>query len=295
MKLLYTEHSLWEFDFIKNDLLSTLQLDIEIVNRTQFKQLVKRSDIIKNTILVLNDQFEFNDIIAVVKYIQPIVIFYLSDEVGNQSRITELDQFCKIVFRQYNHRQYTYSKKSYQLPLGYPNTYINGRHSLAIPCKRIKDREIHCSFIGSMKSDRNHMATLVKQHIQNTHIVFVNNNWNINELPYSPDKCFAIYNNSIFVINGRGNCSLDCFRIYEAIVAGAIPVLVGSYDEIITTFNYNNDIPPLIYDDNWEKVVSKCKDLLTDQDTLQKLQDDLLMWWKRQLVTIHSKIIEASS
>ena len=36
-----------------------------------------------------------------------------------------------------------------------------------------------------------------------------------------------IYSQSIFVFNGRGNVFLDCFRLYEAIIAGAIPVIVG--------------------------------------------------------------------
>lgn len=295
MKLLYTEYSLWEFDFIKNELFNTIQLDVEMLNHTLFKQLLERSDIINNAILVANDQYQFNDILAVVKHIKPIAIFYLSDEVGQQPRITELDQYTKVFFRQYNHKHYTYSHNNFQIPLGYAATFMSGKKSLTIPRKLIKDREIHCSFIGSMKSDRSHMATIIKKHITNTNILFVNNNWNIDTLTYSPESCFTLYNNSIFVTNGRGNCSLDCFRIYEAIVAGAIPVIVGSVDEIHATFHYNNDIPPLIHDTSWEKVIMKCRDLLLDKDVLQKIQDDLFIWWKRQIEFVQSRILEASS
>jgi hypothetical protein len=89
-------------------------------------------------------------------------------------------------------------------------------------------------------------------------------------------------NNSIFVICGRGNCSLDCFRIYEAIVAGAIPVIVGNLDEIQTTFNYNNNYIPFIHDDSWEKVVVKCNDLLKDYDKLEQIRNDLKSWWNNE-------------
>jgi hypothetical protein len=33
-----------------------------------------------------------------------------------------------------------------------------------------------------------------------------------------------VYNSSKFVVVGRGHSNLDCFRIYESIVGGALPV-----------------------------------------------------------------------
>jgi hypothetical protein len=107
-----------------------------------------------------------------------------------------------------------------------------------------------------------------------------------------PCKCFNIYNNSIFVISGRGNVSLNCFRIYEAIVAGAIPVIVGSIDEINNTFNFNNKLPPFIYDETWENVVIKCNDLLKNYEKLQEIQDNLLSWWKNEIIHINKLIIK---
>jgi hypothetical protein len=295
MKLLYTEHSLWEFDFIKNDIFHTIPIEVEMINRTNLNTLLDRTDIIENCVIVANDIFNFNDLLTVVKYIKPIAIFYSSDETGKQPFITELDKYTKFFFRQYNHKHYRYSKNNYQFPLGYATNYLNGKNSSSIVPRLMKDRTINCSFIGSNKSDREHMANVFRHHMSNTNIIFVNNNWNISDLPYSPEKCYNIYNDSIFIVNGRGNCSLDCFRIYEAIVAGAIPIIVGSYDEIQTTFHYNNDIPPFIYDESWEKVVVKCNNLLADSASLQKIQDELLLWWKRQTEFIVHSIIGVSS
>ena len=36
----------------------------------------------------------------------------------------------------------------------------------------------------------------------------------------------AVYNRSQFVVVGRGWTSLDCFRVYEALIAGAVPIVV---------------------------------------------------------------------
>ena len=76
MKLLYTEHSLWEFDFIKNDIFHTIPIEVEMINRTNLNTLLDRTDIIENCVIVANDIFNFNDLLTVVKYIKPIAIFY---------------------------------------------------------------------------------------------------------------------------------------------------------------------------------------------------------------------------
>jgi hypothetical protein len=42
----------------------------------------------------------------------------------------------------------------------------------------------------------------------------------------TPPQMLEIYKQSKFVVIGRGQANLDCFRIYEAIIAGALPVRV---------------------------------------------------------------------
>ena len=67
---------------------------------------------------------------------------------------------------------------------------------------------------------------------------------------------------------GRGNKSLDCFRLYEAIVAGAIPVICGPIEEINVTFNFNNENQYIITADTWDKAVLLCKELYNDKDKI---------------------------
>jgi hypothetical protein len=291
MKILYLNNTSWEFDFIVKDILFNIEnTEVEIFENESLKLFLNRNDIIENNIIIINTVCDINELIDVVKYIKPIVIFYLSDEFGSNKNITMLEKYTKILFRQYNHSHYNYSSNNYQLVLGYSKYFLNGKKSLSINTKKMSERIYNASFIGSLKSDRSHMSQVFKNNIPSTNIIFVNNNWDINNLPCSPEKCFDIYNNSIFVICGRGNISLDCFRIYEAIVSGAIPVIVGNSDEINITFNYNNNLPPFIYDESWEKVVIKCKNLLRNPEELQEIQNNLLSWWKNQIEFINHLI-----
>ena len=280
MILLLLENSTWESHYIKNELLNDIpNLLVETFTKYTFNQLASRSDIISNNILVINGVCDLNEIIKITTIIKPLVIFYLSDEGGSCSSWTILEQNTKLLFRQYNFNHYNYSKNNYQLPLGYVTNYLNDISSININKTPLHERKINVSFIGTPKSDRIHMSNVFNENMKNTKIVFVNNNWDIPNLPYSPQDCFNTYNDSIFVLCGRGNSNLDCFRIYEAIVAGAIPILIGSKEEINMTFNYNNNIMPILYFDTWESAVIECNKLLDEPSKLTEIQKNIFSWW----------------
>jgi len=253
-------------------------LIVETFTKETFHQLEYRPDLISNNILIINGVCNLNEIIKITEKIKPLIIFYLSDEGGSCSSWTIIEQYTKILFRQYNFNHYNYSKNNYQLPLGYVTNYLNNISSMNVNTKPIIDRSITTSFIGTPKSDRLHMSNIFNENMKNTKIVFVNNNWDIPNMPYSPQNCFDIYNNSIFVLCGRGNSNLDCFRIYEAIVAGAIPITIGSKEEINMTFNYNN-IMPILFFDTWELAVIECNKLLDEPKKLIELQKNIYSWW----------------
>jgi len=289
MNLLFLETSLWELDFIVNDILYKINPKVEMFQPNQITTFLNRPDLIETSMLVVNHDCNFNDIINVATFIKPIAIFYFSDESGCQPHITKLEKYTKLFFRQYNFKHYMYGINNYQLPLGYVSNYLN-MSSLSKTPNKIKERELNCSFVGTMKSDRSHMIDIFSK-MEKNKIEIVHNNWNIDHLPYPPKKMFDLYQNSIFVIIGRGNLNLDCFRIYEAISAGSIPVLVGNKNEIEMTFHYHNNLPPFIYETSWEKAFIVCNDLLQDFEKLQKKQDEIITWWKKQILFINTLIL----
>lgn len=288
--LLYLESCTWEFDFVTKDILSNIEFNTEMIHPRAFQELLKRTDIINTNILVVNEVVPLDNILEVVKHLKPLAILYMSDECGNQSRILQLDQYTPLFFRQYNHSHYSYSENNRQLVLGYSRYFTGSNTSLTISRKKIAERTINASFIGQIKSDRFKMLTTFDSAMTNTQFIPVHNTWNLNALPCPPAECFNIYNNSIFVLCGRGNKSLDCFRIYEAIVAGALPVIVGTPEEIATTFHYGNNRPPAIYAESWENAAIQCNELLTNRELLQEMQDRLLRWWNAQILQTNALI-----
>ena len=293
MKLLYLEESMWEYDYIRYDILSDVSnIEVEFFNKSTLLSLLTRDDLTNNNIFVINSVCSLDNVLAVVSHIKPLVIFDLSDEVGNRPDWTILDKHTKLLFRQYNHTHYRYGSNNFHLPLGYVKNFINNNISANIPRRKMADRIFNCSFIGVNKSDRSHMCRVFGTYMNNTNLRFVNNTWDVDNLQCSPNELFKTYNNSIFVLNGRGNCNLNCFRIYEAIVAGAIPVIVGRLDEIKNTFNFDNNIPPFVHAENWEKAIVLCNNLLSDMDNIQNIQDKLIDWWNNYLSTIRKKITD---
>ena len=116
---------------------------------------------------------------------------------------------------------------------------------------------------------------------------------NVQKVAVSPQEMYDIYNNTIFVFAGRGWCSLDAFRIYESIMAGAIPIIIGGDTEINITFGYNDNLLKALYFPSIENAMSECKKMLEDPDKLQETQHLVLNWWKSNMQRIRGRISEA--
>jgi hypothetical protein len=297
--VLYSDVCEWSIDFIQHELLGDVNNKIiEPFKKDNIYDLINRQELINNNIFITNSVNNLSDVLNVVKVIKPVSIIFLSDESGDSlsdckkhnSNWVILQEYTKLFYREYNHNFINYSTNNLQIPLGYVKNFLKQQRSSEIIKKPMNEREINASFVGTLKSDRGHMKKVFENNMSRTYINFVTNNWDFNNLPIPPEDMYNIYSNSVFVINGRGNSNLDCFRIYEAVVCGAIPVIVGNINEITTTFNYNNNIPPFIFADTWENAVSHCNNLLNDIDKLQELQNNMLLWWNNITKNINNQL-----
>ena len=155
-----------------------------------------------------------------------------------------------------------------QLPLGYMTGMLrspidNHQHhpstaytswSMSVTTTR---RKYKWAFIGTMKQDRSHAVTTFRSWTSAPHF--------LSNVTVDPWEMGQIYNNTVFVIVGRGWISLDCFRIYEAIIAGAIPLVVGEPDQISHLFHFNGNVMPLLTTDTWDKMLVICQNMTDEQ------------------------------
>lgn len=294
MKLLYQNWgaSSWSVDFIQHELLADINnLEIEYFTKDNINLLLDRSEIINNNILVIScTSLDYDIALQLIERIRPIILFQLSDEHGNKNHWNILGKYTHLLLREYNINWYNYHNNSIQIPLGYATGFLQQKKSSDIIPKKMIDRSFNCSFIGKVKQDREYMINIFQNNMDKTYFKDVHNDWDVSKQYYSPSEVYNIYNDSIFVINGRGYHTLDCYRIYETIVAGAIPVIVGKESEINNTFNYKNNVIPFIYCNTWDEAVNKCNNLINDYEKLQEMQDNLLLWWREQLLSIKENI-----
>ena len=281
--LLYDKGAQWEVDYIN---LLMEKCNVKKIS-VSIPELITMNDesIINNNILVFSvsecpNQCPFNVIYQIVLKIKPLIIIQLSEEWGGREEYMKLADHTKLYIRQYNNKDYPINKpNTIQLPLGYMSKMFKS-NPLKNRLKPINERLLIWSFIGRIKSDRQELIDKFKEF--NTNYI-VNNN-------ILPIKMAKIYEESIFVPNGRGNVTLDCFRLYEAVLCGAIPIVVGNEEEINITFCYNNNKPPFIYESSWDNAVTKCKYLLENKDKLKETQDNIFRWLKDYLEELQIKI-----
>lgn len=95
---------------------------------------------------------------------------------------------------------------------------------------------------------------------------------------------------SIFVPSPMGNVNLECFRTYEALEAGAIPVLERRF-----TLDYYRRLlgpHPLPVFGNWNAAAQFMKRLRDDPAALDELRKRCMDWWSRYKETLGVRIRE---
>jgi hypothetical protein len=207
----------------------------------------------------------------------------------------EVYSMVPLVLRQYGIYPYRSYGNTYpnviQIPLGYMRTmfqYENktisgleaGFHSLA---KKSIDRRYNWSFVGTIDGHKERATALS---------VFRQWDTNFFAVGMTPQAMRDVYNNSKFVLVGRGQVNLDCYRIYESILCGALPIIVGPKLERERSFEFEGDRPPWIFENSYDDALTRCKNMTEDEiDTMRVanynwLQDRINMIKRRIRLTL---------
>jgi len=103
-----------------------------------------------------------------------------------------------------------------------------------------------------------------------------------------------ILRDSIFVPSPMGNVNLDCFRTYEALECGAIPILEKHMGfDSFTNLLGSHPLPTFT---NWNQAARFLTTIKNDQTALISLQNECSAWWaryKKSLTESISKFVAA--
>lgn len=293
MNIFYTKTSMWEYDFFKNDIFKNNLYNLK-VNFILFDNNTKFINNDKQNIIVSNHGINLNFLENVIKKLKPFVIFHLSDEFGNDIEYYNLysKYNIKLLFHQYNFEKLDYKMNHFQLPLGYVSGFLCN-NSYIDTKKKQYNKKYDFSFVGTLKNDRPDMLNKFSNTFKKAFIYVGLTNWgNPENQNIKPHVLFNIYKDTLFVPIGRGNKSLDCFRLYEAIVAEAIPVICGTIKEISVSFDFSKKMPNIIIADTWDEAIILCKKLYNDKKRICDIINYNNKWFQDQIINISDKIIK---
>jgi len=296
LNIFYTNYSGSEEHFFKNDVfnqdLYNYKINFMFFGNDTHCDIYNEYKNMKN-IIVLNSTTELLVVDLMINLLQPSILIHISDECGNHLDHYELykKRNIKHVFHHYKNKHLNFGENFYQIPLGYVKYYLSDKSS--INNLTINQKEYDFSFVGSMKSDRKEMLHAFMDVFDNFYISAGLMNWSSPlDSTVKTNEIYSIYSKSIFVPIGRGNVSLDCFRIYEAILAGAIPVIVGPKEEIDYIFSFNGNKPLMICGNSWTVVAAQCKHLSQNKEIVDQIIIANKQWWNSQIIYIANKIQE---
>ena len=279
---------LWEYDYIIDDLLPDEDKEIKFVSFDQLKETEDKCDVFVYSCRDPQNYHwgfmpTYEQVLTAVQRYKPEIIIQVSDEFESEdnSAHNELANHCKLFLRNYHHSNYSYHKNTLHIPIGRKNGFNIFNKTI----KSNSDRKYTWAFIGQQKSDRNDLLESFSSIPDNYCLI---HDGDASKM-LNGNQVADIYLNSVFVPCSRGWTTLNTMRIYEASMCGAIPVIVGSREEMQRDFLYE-DSPPFIFSNSWENAAIICKTLLSNERLLLEKQKLLLDWWNGRINKIKFNI-----
>lgn len=161
-------------------------------------------------------------------------------------------------------------------------------HVEALSPRRASTREMVWSFAGALKTaDRPGMLAALRAHPDLQPCTAFDNE--------GPQAAQRAYLASAFVPIGRGAVVLDCGRIAEAAVCGAIPVIVGPAREIDAAFCEWPGLPtpPWLFFGSWEEAAQGMAALAAQPAALDARQAAVRRWWSTAVAFWRGEIARA--
>lgn len=212
--------------------------------------------------------------------VRPTVAVLLADEYRGGRCLHDWfgshPEFVRLVLRQYSWQKHEFKNYStvHNIVLGHmPGTFKLHFHRSQL--KAASDRSLVWSFFGAYKNDRKEMENELR-HLNPRQTRFPTHDGEQAVAPWMGEQ----YQRSQFVPIGRGNAVLDCFRIYEASRAGAIPVIVGPEKELHETFSHfvghPDAMPPWLFAQSWKEAAQLMSKMKSEPRQLNDVQTKVL-------------------
>lgn len=203
------------------------------------------------------------------KHMKPKILIFGGDENFIQPEICELAKYCDTFISLCN-SECNYLPNTIVSPIGYSHGFDNNLTFI----KPITQRSKKWCFIENTETGISEIMIKNMKKLEDENNIISCDNSDIKKH----------YTEAIFIPICRQN--LKCSEIDEALICGAIPVIVSQeYDEykkhlhISEILTKPNNNLPYIYAETWERIYEKCQYLLSNEDKLLQLQKENIIWY----------------
>ncbi len=211
--------------------------------------------------------------------------------LGDEECKTHTDYYldARFVLRNYWDEKYSGFPNVLFFPLGYVKNFWNSEDSeirLISEQRSIFERQYTWAFLGDLKKTTrkimyNNMKKIPGNYYVHKFAGFLAEN------ALSREEYRDILQETIFIPSPQGNVSLDCFRTYEALESGAIPIVerrsIDYYSKILGEYPF-----PSVR--NWDEVAPLLKQLLKHPDQLENQRKKCFFWWLNYKKTMQDNV-----
>jgi len=279
--LWWVEPNVYECDWIRT-CLSNVQykefVDLECV-QTSIQNCVIVANTLRSKVNAFNDLQHHGIRFSLI---------HISDEYLDDDYQVYSLPCCSRIFRNYYHPLLSHPKVT-TFGIGYRNDFWKKRETIAN-----QNRPYTWSFAGYLKKSDRMLICNLFNHIE-PH--FLHESTGFNSGIIDPITYRDVILRSKFVLCPVGNCSIDTFRLYEALEGGSIPVtLVTNVNQpyIRMIANYWQAIfgtanIPFIMSNTWEENVQKVIYLLKNENVYNDLKGHVASFWKQYKEQLRDK------
>jgi hypothetical protein len=217
---------------------------------------------------------------------EPRVLYHMSDEFVEVGR--DLYEHCNLVIRNGSiNDSVAGDGRCVQIPLG----YVNGLGNDAQWFRPSSERKCTFAFLGTLKNERMTDMLVAFERLTGPHVVRTTNSFAAATSRFDRTTV-TIYRNAIFVPNPKGNWNPECFRLYDCLEWGCIPLTKRYHDSSYHHAYFDRLLGrnPLPIFETWNEAVDFAQDLLLDPRKLDQLQQELIDWWRDLKLRLQSDI-----
>jgi len=153
-------------------------------------------------------------------------------------------------------------------PLGVPRTFVPPRSP-----KKLSERRFSWAFLGDLKNLSRSTMVAHLEHVQGEKFLHPTSGWDSQD-GFRGAEYSEVLANCIFAPSPPANVHRECYRTWEALECGAIPVVDTDYYRLA----FNAPFPVVRAD--WRDAPELLNGLLRDEDYLARLDEQCRSWWR---------------